>query len=83
MLRALELLDRPMAVDLAKGIPAGAGLGGGSADAAAVLAALGGTAEQAAALGSDVPFCLHRLPAWMRGGARSSNRSPISRHSIS
>ena len=67
MLRALELLDRPMAVDLVKGIPAGAGLGGGSADAAAVLAALGGTAEQAAALGSDVPFCLHRLPAWMRG----------------
>ena len=65
--RALQLLDRTMSVDLTKGIPSGAGLGGGSADAAAVLAALGGTVEDAAALGSDVPFCLHRLPAWMRG----------------
>jgi 4-diphosphocytidyl-2-C-methyl-D-erythritol kinase len=65
--RALQLLDRTMFVDLTKGIPSGAGLGGGSADAAAVLAALGGTAEEAAALGSDVPFCLHRFPAWMRG----------------
>ena len=56
-----------MVVDLTKGIPSGAGLGGGSADAAAVLGALGGTAADAAALGSDVPFCLHRFPAWMRG----------------
>jgi 4-diphosphocytidyl-2-C-methyl-D-erythritol kinase len=67
VLRALRLLDRSIAVDLAKWIPAGAGLGGGSADAAAVLAAFGGTAEHAAALGSDVPFCLQRSPAWMRG----------------
>jgi len=67
VLRALQLLDRTMAVDLTKGIPSGAGLGGGSADAAAVLGALGGSDEDAAVLGSDVPFCLHRFPAWMRG----------------
>ena len=46
-----------------KRIPAGAGLGGGSADAAAVLRWAGWTGtpdecEQAARLGADVPFCL-------------------------
>jgi len=62
--RALAAVDRRAAVRLTKRIPAGAGLGGGSADAAAVLRwagrASGGEADLALAvrLGADVPFCL-------------------------
>jgi 4-diphosphocytidyl-2-C-methyl-D-erythritol kinase len=62
---------------LRKQIPAGAGLGGGSADAAAVLIAvdrllgLDLTVEALAAIGagigSDVPFCVHGGAAHMRG----------------
>lgn len=64
-------------VRLKKVIPAGAGLGGGSADAAAGLMAITQllAAETqgvdlgpiAADLGSDVPFCLRGGVAWMRG----------------
>jgi 4-diphosphocytidyl-2-C-methyl-D-erythritol kinase len=57
--KALALVGRRAAVRLAKQIPVGAGLGGGSADAAAVLRWAGVTdATVAAKLGSDVPFCL-------------------------
>jgi 4-diphosphocytidyl-2-C-methyl-D-erythritol kinase len=56
----------PMALRLGKEIPAAAGLGGGSADAAAALGLMGRhlgvdagvLAELALQLGSDVPFCL-------------------------
>ncbi|MDD3748421.1 MAG: 4-(cytidine 5'-diphospho)-2-C-methyl-D-erythritol kinase [Candidatus Bipolaricaulis anaerobius] len=64
-------------IEIEKGIPAGAGLGGGSADAAAVLAgvnellSLGRTWEELAAigitLGADVPFFLGPSPAWLEG----------------
>ena len=62
-------------ITLTKNIPSGAGLGGGSADAAAVLRVVAGMAgvecqelsEVAATLGSDVPFCLDQHAAWMRG----------------
>lgn len=62
---------------LRKRIPAGAGLGGGSADAAATLVAVRKLLvleltdvelmQVAAGLGSDVPFCVRGGAAWMRG----------------
>ena len=64
-------------ITLTKRIPAGAGLGGGSSDAASVLLALGRLgarpgsgdtlARIAARVGSDVPFFLDPAPARVRG----------------
>jgi len=81
--RAADLLRRTTGVKLGleihlrKRIPAGAGLGGGSSDAAAVLLGLnqlwglkltaGSLANLAAKLGADVPFFLTGKPAVMRG----------------
>ena len=57
--RALAASGRTARVRLVKRIPPGAGLGGGSADAAAVLRWAGCTdTAVAAGLGADVPFCL-------------------------
>lgn len=66
--RALAAVGREVAVDLVKRIPPGAGLGGGSADAAAVLR-WAGCADPgvAAGLGADVPFCLAGGRARVRG----------------
>ena len=56
---ALLLVGREARISLKKRIPPGAGLGGGSADAAAVLRWAGeNDIEKAARLGADVPFCL-------------------------
>jgi 4-diphosphocytidyl-2-C-methyl-D-erythritol kinase len=56
---ALGAVQRDAGVRLRKRIPVGAGLGGGSADAAAVLRWAGCEDPVVAArLGSDVPFCL-------------------------
>lgn len=65
-------------VALTKRIPSGAGLGGGSSDAAAMLLWLNSQAGQsaldpqalsalAATLGADVPFFLMGCPAWATG----------------
>lgn len=57
--RALRLVGRSAAVHVTKQIPNGGGLGGGSADAAAVLRWAGFDDLTAASrLGADVPFCL-------------------------
>ncbi len=57
--KALRLIARSARVTIDKQIPHGGGLGGGSADAAAVLR-WAGVADPAIALrlGADVPFCL-------------------------
>lgn len=66
---------QPLRVHLRKRVPVAAGLGGGSADAAAALVAasglLGGdrgtVTRLAPALGSDVPFCVIGGTVWIRG----------------
>lgn len=72
--------DHGAEIELEKRIPVGSGLGGGSSDAAAVLALLRASAElprestellaMAAELGSDVPFFVTEAPlaiGWGRG----------------
>jgi 4-diphosphocytidyl-2-C-methyl-D-erythritol kinase len=57
--RALELAGVTAAVQLLKRIPHGGGLGGGSADAAAILRWAGvDDPWRAVRLGADVPFCI-------------------------
>ena len=75
-------------IELEKRLPAAAGLGGGSADAAAVLSALRarwrlalpGAELQAIALGlgADVPVCLYGRPAFVAGiGERIARAPPL------
>jgi 4-diphosphocytidyl-2-C-methyl-D-erythritol kinase len=66
--RALRITGRTARVRLLKRIPMGGGLGGGSADAAAVLRWAGVTdLALTASLGADVPFCLVGGRARVRG----------------
>lgn len=66
--RTLALVGRTARVAVSKQIPPGAGMGGGSADAAAILRWAGYTDIQGAAqLGADVPFCLVGGRARVRG----------------
>ncbi|HSH69704.1 MAG TPA: 4-(cytidine 5'-diphospho)-2-C-methyl-D-erythritol kinase [Deferrisomatales bacterium] len=66
-----------VAVELTKRVPAGAGLGGGSSDAAATVLGLerlygrqlsaAARRRAAFAVGADVPFFFARAPAWVGG----------------
>ena len=68
MERALALCGRRARCILTKRIPSGAGLGGGSSDAAAILRWSGvSDLSVAARLGADVPFCLVGGHARVRG----------------
>jgi 4-diphosphocytidyl-2-C-methyl-D-erythritol kinase len=68
VLRAARIVGATAALTLEKRLPVAAGLGGGSADAAAVLRLFGGSVADAAALGADVPACL--LSRTARGEGR-------------
>lgn len=71
------LVPEGLALHLVKNLPVAAGIGGGSADAAAALRILAGMAEKdvpvaeladlAATLGADVPACLLSRPLVARG----------------
>ncbi|WP_417525015.1 4-(cytidine 5'-diphospho)-2-C-methyl-D-erythritol kinase [Marinovum sp.] len=70
--KAAEAFGAPVAIELEKHLPAAAGIGGGSSDAAAVLrameAAMGRRFEgHALALGADVPVCRLARAARMSG----------------
>jgi 4-diphosphocytidyl-2-C-methyl-D-erythritol kinase len=77
---------QPFHLHLEKRIPHGAGLGGGSSNAATVLLALNSQLAQplppqelhhlAAGIGSDVPFFLYAGAAWCRGRGELIEAAP-------
>jgi 4-diphosphocytidyl-2-C-methyl-D-erythritol kinase len=85
MQERFDCRDRGARITLHKNIPMGAGLGGGSSDAAAVIRALNDVwginasieelAKVAAEIGSDVPFFLYGQPMLARG--RGDVMAPI------
>ncbi len=66
-LRAAHLAGGEAAITLEKNLPVASGIGGGSADAAAVLRGFDARPSQPESLGADVPVCLAGLPVRMRG----------------
>lgn len=66
-LRAARLAGREVAIGLEKNLPVASGIGGGSADAAAVLRALDARPDHPETLGADVPVCLIGRPTRMQG----------------
>ena len=83
---AMKLDPQGLAIRITKRIPSGAGLGGGSADAAAVLRALNrhfdsplsilALAELGAQVGSDVPFCVVGGTAMVEGRGERLRKLP-------
>lgn len=76
----------PCHISLHKNLPVAAGIGGGSADAAATLNGVkqlfgldlsaAALSDIAAGLGADVPVCLSPAPAWMCGIGHQVTRLP-------
>lgn len=85
-LAALAPVPVGAALKLHKYLPAASGLGGGSSDAAAAIQLLiplwdlrpegKALTELALHLGADVPVCLHRRPAIMRGIGEQLSAAP-------
>lgn len=83
---ALKKDPKGLAIRITKRIPSGAGLGGGGADAAAVLRALNkhygsplsvlALAELGAQVGSDVPFCVVCGTAMVEGRGERLRKLP-------
>jgi 4-diphosphocytidyl-2-C-methyl-D-erythritol kinase len=80
--RAADACGAKLKIDLHKGIPAGAGLGGGSADAAAVIRAVGGKRSIAVSLGADVAFCMRGGFARVRGIGDKLETGPMPARAI-
>jgi len=81
--RALRLVNRRAGVRVEKAIPVGGGLGGGSADAAAILRWAGGVdAQHALTLGSDVPFCQEGGRALVEGVGERVNPLAYERRDV-
>ena len=77
-LHAARLAGGEAAIRLTKNLPVASGIGGGSADAAAVLRALGARVPQPEVLGADVPVCLAGVPCRMQGvGEKLSPLPPL------
>ena len=98
VVRALRSFERKTCrkcryrVVLTKRVPHGAGLGGGSSNAAAMLQALntlegaglemGELEALAADLGSDVPFFLRGVACWCRGRGELLEPTVVARHEV-
>ncbi len=81
-LRAARLAGAEAVIRLTKNLPVASGIGGGSADAAAVLRGLARMGHALPAdpwrLGADVPVCLRSVPARMEGiGERVTPLPPL------
>lgn len=66
-LKAARMAGRNLSIVLDKRLPLASGIGGGSADAAAVLRGLAADVPDPKLLGADVPVCLASRPTRMRG----------------
>lgn len=83
-------LKKAVSININKKIPVGAGLGGGSSDAATVLMALNSMLnagltdkelmDEAALLGSDVPFFILKCPALATGRGEILKKASLPRY---
>ncbi|MCC1494181.1 4-(cytidine 5'-diphospho)-2-C-methyl-D-erythritol kinase [Cognatishimia sp. F0-27] len=80
--RAADAFDAPVAITLDKHLPASAGIGGGSSDAAATLRAMAQLCDappsmDPAQLGADVPVCMLARGAHMHGIGEAVTPIPL------